>query len=123
MSDRICIASKGAQNAHISAEDLVGMDFISFNMFILMIDIFFLYLACCDECGFGCDGGFPQSAWEYYMNPGLVTGGNYNTKQGCEPYTIPACDHQYAFKTITVLSDLYIFLFFHILVSMEAYHQ
>jgi cathepsin B len=72
MTDRICIASSGAQNAHISAEDLVS---------------------CCDECGFGCDGGFPQAAWAYYKSEGLVTGGNYNTKQGCEPYTIASCDH------------------------------
>jgi len=72
MSDRICIASQGAKNFHISAEDLV---------------------ACCSECGFGCEGGFPQSAWSYYKSTGLVTGGNYNTKQGCEPYTLPSCDH------------------------------
>jgi cathepsin B len=72
MTDRVCIASNGAQNAHISAEDLT---------------------ACCSSCGYGCDGGFPQAAWSYYKNTGLVTGGNYNTKQGCEPYTIPACDH------------------------------
>lgn len=72
MTDRICIVSKGAQNFHISAEDLV---------------------ACCSECGFGCDGGFPQAAWSYYKDTGLVTGGNYNTKQGCEPYTLPSCDH------------------------------
>jgi len=72
MSDRICIASNGAQNAHISAEDLV---------------------ACCSSCGFGCDGGFPQAAWSYFKNTGLVTGGNYNSKQGCEPYTLPACEH------------------------------
>jgi len=72
MTDRICIVSKGEKNFHISAEDLV---------------------ACCDACGFGCDGGFPQAAWAYYRSTGLVTGGNYNTKQGCEPYTIKACDH------------------------------
>jgi len=72
MSDRICIASKGAVNAHISAEDLVD---------------------CCASCGFGCDGGFPQAAWAYYKKTGLVTGGNYNSKQGCEPYTIKSCDH------------------------------
>jgi len=72
MTDRICIASKGAQNFHISAEDLT---------------------ACCSACGYGCEGGFPQTAWSYFKTTGLVTGGNYNTKQGCEPYTIPACDH------------------------------
>jgi len=35
MSDRICIASQGANNFHISAEDLVS---------------------CCGSCGAGCDG-------------------------------------------------------------------
>jgi len=72
MSDRICIVSSGAHSGHISAEDL---------------------LACCSECGFGCDGGFPEAAWAHYKSVGLVTGGNYDTKQGCEPYTIKACDH------------------------------
>lgn len=72
MTDRICIASQGAKNFHISAEDLVS---------------------CCDECGFGCDGGYPEAAWSYYQRTGLVTGGNYNSKEGCEPYTIPSCDH------------------------------
>jgi len=72
MTDRICIASKGEQNFHISAEDLVD---------------------CCSECGFGCEGGYPQVAWEYFKSSGLVTGGNYNSKDGCEPYTIASCDH------------------------------
>jgi len=72
MSDRICIVSGGATNAHISAEDLVD---------------------CCSSCGFGCDGGFPQAAWSYFKSTGLVTGGNYNSKEGCEPYSIASCDH------------------------------
>jgi len=72
MTDRICIASKGAKNAHISAEDL---------------------LSCCVLCGEGCNGGFPVAAWNHYRLTGLVTGGNYDTKQGCEPYTLPSCDH------------------------------
>lgn len=72
MTDRICIASQGQSNFHISAEDLVD---------------------CCITCGFGCNGGYPEAAWEYYVKSGLVTGGNYNTNEGCEPYTIPSCDH------------------------------
>jgi cathepsin B len=52
------------------------------------------YLACCKTCGFGCNGGFPQAAWSYFKKTGLVTGGNYESNQGCRPYTIAACDHQ-----------------------------
>jgi len=72
MTDRICVKTKGAENHHISAEQLVD---------------------CCGSCGFGCDGGYPESAWEYYQHTGIVTGGNYNSNQGCQPYTIASCDH------------------------------
>ncbi len=72
MTDRICIQSQGKANFHISAEDLV---------------------TCCSSCGFGCDGGFPESAWEYFAHTGLVTGGNYNSNQGCRPYSIASCEH------------------------------
>lgn len=72
MSDRVCIASHGTENAHISAEDL---------------------LTCCDSCGAGCNGGEPAAAWEYYNDVGLVTGGNYNSQQGCRPYSIAECEH------------------------------
>jgi cathepsin B len=64
MTDRICIASKGANMFHISAEDLVS---------------------CCSACGYGCQGGYPESAWEYYVHTGIVTGGNYNSNEGCQP--------------------------------------
>uniref|UniRef100_UPI00358F1BEA cathepsin B isoform X1 n=1 Tax=Myxine glutinosa TaxID=7769 RepID=UPI00358F1BEA len=72
ISDRFCIHSKGKVNVHISAEDL---------------------LSCCDYCGMGCNGGFPASAWEFWTRSGLVTGGNYASKQGCRPYTFPPCEH------------------------------
>ena len=72
MTDRICIASKGEKQVHISTEDL---------------------LTCCESCGFGCNGGFPSSAWDYFKGDGIVTGGPYNSHKGCQPYTIPACDH------------------------------
>ncbi|PVD32580.1 hypothetical protein C0Q70_08022 [Pomacea canaliculata] len=72
MSDRICIKSNATQNFHLAAEDL---------------------LSCCKECGDGCDGGFPSAAWVYFDRDGIVTGGPYNSSQGCQPYEIPACDH------------------------------
>lgn len=72
MSDRYCIKSGGKTNAEISAEDLND---------------------CCHSCGNGCNGGFPEAAWQYWKEEGLVTGGQYNSNQGCEPYTIKACDH------------------------------
>ncbi|XP_014670935.1 PREDICTED: cathepsin B-like [Priapulus caudatus] len=72
MSDRICIASGGKANVHISAEDL---------------------LSCCDECGNGCNGGFPSSAWDFWTQQGLVSGGQYDTKEGCRPYSVAKCEH------------------------------
>jgi len=72
MSDRVCIGSKGNMNIEISAEDL---------------------LSCCHSCGMGCNGGFPESAWDFYESSGLVSGGLYNSHQGCRPYSIEACEH------------------------------
>ncbi|KAI8776959.1 cathepsin B, partial [Biomphalaria glabrata] len=72
MTDRICIQSNGKVNFHFSAEDL---------------------LSCCDQCGFGCQGGYPSAAWNFYQETGLVSGGQYNSSEGCRPYTIPACEH------------------------------
>ncbi|CAG5132184.1 unnamed protein product [Candidula unifasciata] len=72
MTDRICIKSKGKTQFHVSAEDL---------------------MTCCHICGFGCSGGYPAMAWYYYRLEGLVSGGQYNSSEGCQPYEIPACDH------------------------------
>lgn len=72
MSDRVCIASKGEMNVHISAEDL---------------------LSCCTACGYGCNGGMPAQAWEFYTKEGLVSGGQYHSNMGCRPYSIMACEH------------------------------
>ncbi|GFR96986.1 cathepsin B [Elysia marginata] len=70
MSDRICVSS--GKNVHISAEDV---------------------LSCCRNCGNGCNGGYPGAAWSYFVNTGVVTGGQYGTKQGCQPYELAPCDH------------------------------
>ena len=34
-----------------------------------------------------------MSAWKYFESHGLVTGGQFNTSEGCQPYSIAACDH------------------------------
>eukprot|EP00800_Vazella_pourtalesii_P005709 TRINITY_DN1678_c0_g1_i1.p1 TRINITY_DN1678_c0_g1~~TRINITY_DN1678_c0_g1_i1.p1 ORF type:complete len:213 (-),score=46.01 TRINITY_DN1678_c0_g1_i1:99-737(-) len=70
MSDRICIQT--GKNIHLSAVDL---------------------LSCCSKCGYGCNGGYPIQAWKFWKKIGIVTGGQYNTSQGCKPYPIPKCSH------------------------------
>lgn len=72
MTDRYCIYSNGTKHFHFSAEDL---------------------LSCCPICGLGCNGGIPTLAWEYWKHFGLVSGGNYNSSQGCRPYEIAPCEH------------------------------
>ncbi|XP_050437997.1 cathepsin B-like isoform X7 [Adelges cooleyi] len=71
-SDRLCIATDGDFNELLSAEDLAF---------------------CCNLCGFGCQGGYPIFAWEHFSTNGIVTGGGYDSKQGCLPYFVPPCLH------------------------------
>jgi len=63
MSDRICI-------------------FLNKNMSLSSAALTF----CCPGCGFGCGGGFPDSAWDYWKSNGLV-------EEGCWPYPFASCDH------------------------------
>jgi len=72
MSDRICIASGQTDQTRISTEDL---------------------LDCCYSCGMGCNGGYPSAAWSYFKNTGLVTGGLYDDKTYCKPYSMAPCAH------------------------------
>ena len=72
MSDRICIASEGKLQTRVSAQNL---------------------LTCCDECGFGCQGGWPGEAWNHWVTDGIVSGGGYGDKNTCQPYFLPMCDH------------------------------
>jgi cathepsin B len=75
MTDRVCIQSNGAQQTHISAQDINS---------------------CCDSCGFGCGGGDPGSAWNYWATTGVVDGGNWTAtgKDGtCAPYSLAPCEH------------------------------
>ena len=50
-------------------------------------------LTCCRSCGFGCNGGFPGAAWNYWLHKGLVSGGQYGSHEGCQPYQIKPCQH------------------------------
>ncbi|XP_025418162.1 cathepsin B-like cysteine proteinase 3 [Sipha flava] len=70
-ADRLCVATDGSFDQLISAEQLTF---------------------CCHRCGFGCHGGNPYRAWEYFKRNGVVTGGNYNTSDGCQPYKVPPCE-------------------------------
>jgi len=72
MSDRLCIASKGKLQTRVSSENI---------------------LACCEECGYGCNGGFPEAAWEFWLFAGIPSGGLYGDKGTCQPYSLPPCDH------------------------------
>lgn len=72
MSDRVCIASLGQLQTRISTENL---------------------LSCCTSCGMGCNGGWPSAAWDYWQKHGLPTGGLYNDKNTCQPYSFAPCDH------------------------------
>ena len=72
MSDRVCIASGQTDQRRVSAQNL---------------------LTCCSSCGYGCNGGYPSSAWSYWKNTGIVTGGLYGDKTTCQPYFLPMCDH------------------------------
>ncbi|KAK6014539.1 papain family cysteine protease [Ostertagia ostertagi] len=70
MSDRVCIASRGAKQVLLSDQDM---------------------LACCSWCGYGCEGGWPMKAWQYFAREGVVTGGNYRKQGCCRPYEFPPC--------------------------------
>jgi cathepsin B len=75
MTDRICIASNGSQQIHLSAEDVTS----------------------CDKLGdMGCNGGIPSSVYSYYKLNGIVDGGNYGDKSGCYSYQLEPCAHHSA---------------------------
>jgi len=63
MSDRFCIGSAGSVKVQLAAEDLTS----------------------CSDAG-SCDGGWPESAWDYMQSEGVVT-------EDCYPYELPPCQH------------------------------
>ncbi|KAL6722920.1 hypothetical protein Aduo_017988 [Ancylostoma duodenale] len=71
MSDRVCIHSNGTVQTQISALDLTS---------------------CCLSCG-GCQGThWALSAFTYWKEHGIVSGGAFGSHEGCRPYTFePSC--------------------------------
>jgi len=50
--------------------------------------------AFCSDAGFGCSGG--NSAWDYFQDTGVVTGGDYTdigSGDTCYPYSLAPCAH------------------------------
>lgn len=77
-NDRSCIASDGKFQQQLSAQDTTS---------------------CCtfDKCwSFGCNGGQPSKAWEFFTKEGIVSGGDYEDNgktDTCWPYALPECSH------------------------------
>jgi cathepsin B len=72
MSDRTCINSSGSIQVRFSAQHIAS---------------------CCKICGFGCNGGSPLSALKYWVTNGVVSGGDFGSSVGCQPYLIQECRH------------------------------
>jgi len=72
MSDRICIGTNGKTKMTVGSNDLIS---------------------CCFDCGFGCQGGWPDEAFYSWTSAGVVTGSSYKLDQGCQPYPFPECEH------------------------------
>ena len=64
--------------------------------------------ACCfgSACSHsnGCVGGFIGGAWDWFVQTGVVTGGDQNDVNGtdtCEPFSLPVCTHNASHVTPT----------------------
>lgn len=71
-TDRLCIATNGTFTQNLSAQNL---------------------MSCGDDEKLGCNGGSAFKAWEFITGKGIVTGGNFDSNEGCQPYKNRPCDH------------------------------
>jgi len=65
MSDRLCIHSDGQEKTPLSALDIMSCD---------------------NKKSMGCRGGYPDGAWAFYHESGVVSGTNYTLAGMCKPY-------------------------------------
>lgn len=76
ISDRICVASSlaGSMNdKQVSSAEL---------------------MTCCHDCKYndnGCIGGIPKKAYQYWVDFGLPTGGEFGDKDVCKPFPYLSC--------------------------------
>ncbi|CAH8486353.1 unnamed protein product [Schistosoma bovis] len=68
ISDRTCIQTNGTIKVQLSAIELIS----------------------CTKNKLGCQIGYSEFAWNYWLKNGLVTGDS----TGCLPYPFPKCDHR-----------------------------
>nr|BAN20144.1 cathepsin B [Riptortus pedestris] len=73
LTDRLCIASNGSFTMPLSDVEVIACAF--------------------PYGGLGCRGGTERAAWDYFANHGIVTGGDYGSKIGCQPYEHEPCEH------------------------------
>ncbi|XP_001945899.1 cathepsin B-like cysteine proteinase 3 [Acyrthosiphon pisum] len=68
LADRTCIATNGGYNKLLSTEELISCSGIKEN-----------------------NGSVPseRSIWEYLKSHGVVSGGKYNSNDGCQPFKFP----------------------------------
>jgi cathepsin B len=53
-------------------------------------------LACQNFGSNGCNGGQPGLAWNFFVNTGVVSGGDYGDSTTCSPYPFAPCAHHVA---------------------------
>lgn len=68
-SDRLCIRSKGRYNYELSSR----------------------FITACDKRNFGCKGGYLATAWKFLERNGTVSGGEFHSDEGCQPYPFHPC--------------------------------
>lgn len=63
-------------------------------------------------CGFidcssmGCDGGQIGTPWDWFINTGVVTGGDQCDESLCYPYTMPQCAHHVESKDLKECGEI-----------------
>lgn len=77
MQDRICISSGGEIKVNISSEDILS----------------------CEKQSFGCEGGWPENAFNFWKTKGVCTGSDYLDHEGCKPYPFPPNPDTYLYNT------------------------